>query len=361
MILLAGDIGGTKSNLGLFDQDGAGRGCAPTAGSLRQLAAATFRSADFADLAAVVTAFLRREDVRHAQDGRPLAVACFGVAGPVAANRSSTPNLAWDIDGEAVAAASGVPAVRLVNDLYATAAGIPLLAESELATLQPGGAGSAVGHAAAERGNQALIAAGTGLGMALMPLAGHERLIVPSEGGHADYAPRDEDEAGLMLGLRRQFGEHVSIERVVSGRGLQAIYEHLRGAGYAPESAEVRQAVDAGDPAAAIAAAAQDGDRLASRAMDMFTAAYGAAAGNLALTAMATGGVYLGGGIAPKNLSKLQSGLFLRSFQDKGRFSELLARIPVRVILNDRTALLGAARCAADRLPVVPAAAAVLS
>ncbi len=369
MILLAGDIGGTKSNLGLFEQGGAGRNDAAPARapqsprSLRPLAAATFRSADFADLAAVVTAFLRQ------QDSRPIAAACFGVAGPVAGNRASTPNLAWEIDGEAVAAAVGLPAVRLINDLYATAAGIPLLAEAELVTLQPvappagpgaaagGGGAGEPGHAAIERGNQALIAAGTGLGMALMPLAGEERLIVPSEGGHADYAPRNDEEAALMLGLRRRFGEHVSVERVVSGHGLQAIYEHLRDDGYAPEAADLGQAMQAGDPSAAIAAAGAAGnDRLASHALDMFIAAYGAAAGNLALTAMATGGIYVGGGIAPKNLAKLQSGSFLQSFRDKGRFAGLLERIPVRVILNDRTALLGAARCAADRLPVARAA-----
>lgn len=343
-VILAGDVGGTKTNLGLFAESPAG---------LRPVATATFVSARYAGLAAVAREFLGQPAVREALAAAAVpAAACFGIAGPVDANRTRTPNLAWEIDGDAVAAELGLPAVRLVNDLYATAEGIPLLTGERLHSLQEG---AAPGPAPA---NQALIAAGTGLGMALMPVGERgRRITAPSEGGHADYAPRDEDETALLLYLRRRFGEHVSTERVVSGRGLQAIYDFLRDSGYAAESPALRAALEAGagDPSQAISEAGLAGtDALASRALDMFTAAYGAAAGNLALVGTATGGVYIGGGIAPKILAKLTGGLFLRAFLDKGRFASYLERVPVRVILDDRTALLGAARCAAAMVEAAP-------
>jgi glucokinase len=352
-MILAGDVGGTKANLGLFAPvDGAAAG--PV--TLRLVTAATFATADFSGLAEVIEAFLRRlpEAGSAAGGSREVAAACFGVAGPVVDNRTSTPNLAWEIDGNSLARGLGLPAVHLVNDLVATAEGIPLLAADEVATLQAGATepGTGVGQrgsgAGPASGNQVLIAAGTGLGMALLPVVGGTRVTVPSEGGHADYAPRDEDETALLLYLRRRFGEHVSTERVVSGPGLRVIYEHLLAAGYAPENPEVRaDLAAAGDPARVIAEAAlSGGDRLCSRALDMFIAAYGAAAGNLALIGTALGGVYIGGGIAPKVLPRLTGGLFVRAFLDKGRFAGYLERIPVRVVLNDRAAMLGAARCA---------------
>ena len=359
-MILAGDVGGTKVNLGLFEVAG-GAAAAP-----RLVAAATFASRDFAGLAEVIAAFLRRPPPRAAA-GDAVTGACFGVAGPVIDNRTSTPNLAWEIDGGAVARELALPGVRLINDLVATAEGLPLLAADELATLQEGAAapaagapeggaaadgaaaagGAAAGRAAAP-GNQVLIAAGTGLGMALLPVVGGVRVTVPSEGGHADWAPRDDDEVALLLYLRRRFGEHVSAERVVSGPGLHVIYECLRDTGHAAESPAVHDALAAGDPARAIAEAALAGaDPLCSRALDLFVAAYGAAAGNLALTGTAVGGVYIGGGIAPKILPRLGNGGFIRAFLDKGRFAGYLERIPVRVVLNDRIAMLGAARCAA--------------
>ena len=363
-MILAGDVGGTKVNLGLFEPSG--EGTAP----LRLLAASSFASAAFAGLAEVAEAFLRQESpVVAAAGGRPeVTAACFGVAGPVIDNRTSTPNLAWEIDGGELARRLGLPAVLLINDLVATAEGIPLLADDELASLQAGdtrqpqaGVVAPPGREASEpvTGNQVLIAAGTGLGMALLPVAGGVRVTVPSEGGHADYAPRDADEAALLLYLRRRFGEHVSVERVVSGPGLVVIYEHLRDAGDASESPAVSAALSAaassaagrgagGDPARVIAEAALAGaDALCGRALDMFISAYGAAAGNLALTGTAVGGVYIGGGIAPKILPRLTGGSFIRAFLDKGRFEAYLRRIPVRVLLDDRTAMLGAARRAA--------------
>jgi glucokinase len=378
-VILAGDVGGTKVNLGLFEVSGEGEGTGP----LRLLAAASFASAAFAGLAEVVEAFRRQASpVAATAGGRPeVTAACFGVAGPVIDNRTSTPNLAWEIDGGELARRLGLPAVLLINDLVATAEGIPLLADDELASLQAGdprqpqaGVEAPRGSDASEpvAGNQVLIAAGTGLGMALLPVAGGVRVTVPSEGGHADYAPRDADEAALLLYLRRRFGEHVSVERVVSGPGLVVIYEHLRDAGDVAESPAVSAALSAaassaadggagGDPARVIAEAALAGaDALCGRALDMFISAYGAAAGNLALTGTAVGGVYIGGGIAPKILPRLTGGSFLRAFLDKGRFEAYLRRIPVRVLLNDRTAMLGAARRAAA-MATVEAGAAALS
>jgi glucokinase len=370
-VILAGDVGGTKVNLGLFELSSEGTG------PLQPLAAASFASSAFAGLAEVAEAFLHQASpVVAAAGGRPrVTAACFGVAGPVIDNRTSTPNLAWEIDGGGLARRLGLPAVLLINDLVATAQGIPLLADDELASLQAGDpppdAEAPRGGDAAEpvAGNQVLIAAGTGLGMALLPVAGGVRVIVPSEGGHADYAPRDADEAALLLYLRRRFGEHVSVERVVSGPGLVVIYEHLRAAGDAAESPAVGAALSAaassaadrgagGDPARVIAEAALAGaDALCGRALDMFISAYGAAAGNLALTGTAVGGVYIGGGIAPKILPRLAGGSFIRAFLDKGRFEAYLRRIPVRVLLNDRTAMLGAARRAAAMATVEASAA----
>jgi glucokinase len=390
-VILAGDVGGTKVNLGLFEMsfDGAGTPAAsrtpgapsrlelpeslPVPRRLQLLAAASFASAAFAGLAEVVEAFLRQASpMVGAGGGRPeVTAACFGVAGPVIDNRTSTPNLAWEIDGGELARGPGLPAVLLINDLVATAEGIPLLADDELASLQAGDSRQPQAGVETPRegdaselaaGNQVLIAAGTGLGMALLPVAGGCRVTVPSEGGHADYAPRDADEVALLLYLRRRFGEHVSVERVVSGPGLVVIYEHLRDAGDVSESPSVRAALSAaaspaadrgagtaGDPARVIAEAALAGsDALCGRALDMFISAYGAAAGNLALTGTAVGGVYLGGGIAPKILPRLAGGSFIRAFLDKGRFEAYLRRIPVRVLLNDRTAMLGAARRAAS-------------
>jgi glucokinase len=396
-VILAGDVGGTKANLGLFEMAGEGPGApgapppfgtlrTPESRRLRLLATATFASSAFAGLGEVVEAFLRQLPPGAGAGGShpALTAACFGVAGPVIDNRTSTPNLAWEIDGDALARAWGLPGVRLINDLVATAEGIPLLPDDQLASLQEGEPGPGAGAPRTSAGsgpppgNQVLIAAGTGLGMALLPVVGGVRVTVPSEGGHADYAPRDEDEAALLLSLRRRFGEHVSVERVVSGPGLRAIYEHLRDSGYAAESPAVRAmlagrladtagaagaaevagaagtagaapaAGAAPDPAQVIAEAALAGaDALCGRALDMFIAAYGAAAGNLALTGTAVGGVYIGGGIAPKILPRLADGSFIRAFLDKGRFGAYLRRIPVRVLLDDRTAMLGAARCAA--------------
>lgn len=324
-LLLAGDVGASKTNLGLFR---------PGAGGPRLVRGGHYASADFPGLAALIAEFL-------GGGGEPVGAACFGVPGPVAGNSAQTTNLAWDVDGEKVAAAAGIPRLGLVNDLVATAEGIPLLGSDDFVLLHAGDPKAA--------GNRALIAAGTGLGMALLPLAGGVHLPVASEGGHMDFAPRDDDEVALFQTLRRRFGGHVSVERVVSGGGLRNVYEHLRDAGLAPPSPDVERALgeEDADPARTISEAGLAGRcGICVRALAMFVAAYGAAAGNLALVGTATGGVYLGGGIAPKIVPALAEGTFLRAFFDKGRFRAYMEAIPVRVIRNERTAMFGAARLA---------------
>jgi glucokinase len=335
-MILAGDVGGTKTNLGLFEGMG---------DRLRLLRSEKYHSPDFPGLSAVIQDFLRGGPA-----GLDIQAACFGIPGPVIDNRASTPNLAWVIDGAQVAADVHVGRLALINDLVATAEGIPLLEPDELATLQEG--------SPEPEGNRALIAAGTGLGMSFLPRVGGRWVPVPSEGGHADYPPRTEDEIDLLRHLREHYGR-VSSERVVSGPGLFNIYNFLRDVRKLPESPAVREALARGeDPArvigeAAVGAGAAGAERcdLCSRALEIFIEAYGALAGNLALLGTATGGVYLGGGIAPKILRQLGAGPFLAAFRAKGRFVPYLEKVPVRVILNDRAALLGAARHAASLLP----------
>jgi glucokinase len=328
-LILAGDVGGTKSNLGLFAVDG---------GVPRLVRAGTFHSPEYPGLAAVIRAFLADEP------GLTIEAACFGIAGMVLENRVTAPNLTWEIDGALVAADLQVRQVLLINDLVATAEGIPLLAEAEVAVLQPG-----VADPVGREGNRALLAAGTGLGMAFLPRIGDRWVPVASEGGHADFAPRNEDEIGLLRYLRERFGR-VSVERVLSGPGLFNIYQYLRDARRVEESPAVRQAIGQGlDPARVIGehGLAPGGCPLCARSLGMFAAIYGAVAGNLALNGTATNGIWLGGGIAPKILPRLTDGLFIQSFLAKGRFVPFLERVPVRVILNQRAAMLGAARQAA--------------
>lgn len=327
--LLAGDLGGTNLRLGLFAADPADPAAAP-----RLLHSETFASADFDGLAPVIAVFLAAVGI----EAGDVAAACCGVAGPVLDNRTRTPNLAWEIDGGEVAARVGLARLTLINDLLATAEGLPALSGEQVHVLQAGRPDPA-GHAA-------LIAAGTGLGMSLLPRVGEARLALPSEGGHQDFAPRNDDEAGLLAFLRRRHGGRVSVERVVSGPGLVAIYHHLRDSGRAPEDPEVADRIERTDPGRAISLAAQAGDSLCSAALDLFVAAYGAAAGNLALVAFATGGLWVGGGIAPKILDRLVAGPFLAAFHDKGRFRPMMEAIPVTIVLEPATALYGAARVA---------------
>ena len=331
-MILAGDIGGTKTNLGLFDV---------AAGVLTPRKLQSLPSKSFSGLEAIIDGFMR------GQDRRSVAAACFGVAGPVVEGHSVTPNLPWVVEAASLASRLSLDDVALLNDLEATAHGIGELKPEDFATLNEG---------TPETGNAALIAAGTGLGSASLFWDGEKHVPSASEGGHMDFAPRDQLQASLLQHLIENHG-HVSVERVLSGPGLFTIYDFLRGSGYAKESATVAERFKQSDPSSVIANAAMAREcRLCEKALDMFASIYGATSGNIALLLKAVAGVYVGGGIAPKIINKLKDGTFMKAFVDKGRLSSLLEAVPVRVILNDKTALLGAARVAAKEAAIGPAA-----
>lgn len=323
MLVLAGDIGGTSTRLAYFDSNG---------GTLTPLVEKRFPSREAGSLEEIVSSF-------SAGQGLAAQRACFGIAGPVLQGRVRTPNLPWSVDGGELARILKLAAVQLINDLEANAYGIDLLGSDDLLFLNRG--------VSDPTGTIAVVSAGTGLGEALAYWDGTAHRPLRSEGGHADFAPRNELEAELLLFLRAEHGR-VSTERVVSGPGLRNIYRFLRDGCHLPETAAVALAMRAGDPSAAITRAALAGEcQLCDQTLDLFVSLYGAEAGNVALRTLATGGVYLGGGIAPKIIDRLKGPGFMLAFTSKGRLSPLLENIPVRVILNDRTALLGAARYAA--------------
>jgi glucokinase len=346
-MILAGDVGGTKTHLALYEW---------TAERIDPLRLETYHSADYASLDEMLTDFLapptasvtldhsheaKEEQPSPAPEApsRTLEAACFGVAGPVFENHSRTTNLPWVVDGPALAKQFDIRQIRLLNDLEAMAHGILLLRADELVTLN---AGTPPAHKQAI----ALVAAGTGLGESVLFWDGTTYRPTPSEGGHSDFAPNSDEEIELLRYLRSQY-LHVSYERVLSGPGLLAIYEYLRDA-KKNEPTWLAETIKAGDPAAAIAEAGLKGQaEIAKQALDLFTSIYGAEAGNLALKTMAINGVYIGGGIAPKILAKLKDGTFMKAFTNKGRYKRLMGQIPVHVVTNQQTALLGAAATAA--------------
>ena len=296
----------------------------------------TFHSREFAGLGQIATAFLAQHCVK-------IDRACFGIAGPVQHGRVVTPNLPWVVDAQPLARELGVRALKLINDLEANAYGIATLEPNDFVTLNPG--------APDATGNAAVISVGTGLGEAGLYWDGQDHRPFACEGGHADFAPRNQVEAELLQFLlaRFQSEQHVSYERVLSGPGLRLIYEFLRDTGRGEEPAWLSEAMREGDPSAVISNAALEGrSELCLEALDLFISFYGAEAGNLALKLMATGGVFLGGGIAPRIIKRLNGPQFLAAFTSKGRMQPLLEAMPVRVIMRDTTALLGAARCAAQ-------------
>lgn len=317
-MILAGDIGGTKAQLALFEP-----GADPRHPALEQRIPT--RGAESLDR--IVADFLRTQGVRPERS-------VFGIAGPIEDGRSVTTNLPWAVDSRSLAAETGAP-VTLLNDLEATAWGLEALGPDDLAIVQPG---------RRQIGARGLIAAGTGLGEALIPWDGTRWWPSPSEGGHADFAPGDPLEDELLKWLRAKWG-HVSVERVLSGPGLADLHRFMRETRRGDEPAAFAARFDAAaDPAAEVTAAALDGScGRAALAAALFVGVYGAEAGNLALRVLALGGVYVGGGIAPKMLPLLLDGRFARAFGAKGRLSPLLARIPVAVILDARTAVWGAA------------------
>lgn len=326
-MLLAGDIGGTKTRLALYDDAG---------GTLRLATSARYPSRASATLEAIVTRFLEESGT-----AKP-AAACFGVAGAVVSGRVRATNLPWQVSERALSRALGIPRVHLMNDLEAAAHGV--VAIDDPASLLP----LQRGEAPPEHKALALIAAGTGLGVALMSWHRKRYQVAPSEGGHADFAPQSEVEDALLMFLRAQYG-HVSYERVLSGPGLVNIYRFLRQYRRAPEPAWLTERIGDGDPAPCISAAAlAHEDAVCDESLSLFVSIYGAAAGNVALTALAVGGVFVAGGIAPKILPRLEEGPFLEAFAHKGRFSDSMRRIPVHVVLAPDVALLGAAACVRD-------------
>ena len=322
MLILAGDVGGTSTRLAYFQSE---------AGGLTVLAEEHYPSAAHASLYEIVRLFAEKHRLTPER-------ACFGIAGPIFEGSVQTPNLPWSIEGSRLAQETGLSKVRLINDLAANTYGIALLQDHDLAVLNQGKQDPT--------GTIAVVSAGTGLGEALAYWDGHAHRPLPSEAGHADFAPRDDREADLLRYLRSEFGR-VSYERVVSGPGLVNIYRFLKDQRQFPEDPAVAAGMQSGDPAAVISSAALSrSSALCASALDIFVSVYGAECGNAALRFLATGGVFLGGGIAPRILQKLREPPFMESFCAKGRLGPLLATIPVKVILNDRTALLGAGQAA---------------
>ena len=322
-MILAGDIGGTSTRLGYYNI---------SRGRPNLVAQETYSSRDVKGLEEIVTRF-------KAAHKLSIEVACFGIAGPVRNERVETPNLPWIVDSHQLSLALSLPVVWLINDLEANAYGAAALKKKDFEILNPGTPDLT--------GNAAIISAGTGLGEAGFYFDGKRYRPFASEGGHVDFAPRNELEIEMLRHLIKKFGR-VSYERVLSGPGLRNIYEFLRDTGRGTEPAWLAEDMQKRDPSAAITQAALEGKAdLAAQALDLFVAIYGAEAGNLALKLKATRGVLIGGGIAPKILAKLKTATFMQAFMDKGRMKTLLEPIPVRVILNDKTALLGAALYAA--------------
>ena len=320
-MLLAGDIGGTKSNLAIYSVE---------AGLHKPLFEATFPSALYPSLEALVRTFLSQTDLS-------VDSACFGVAGPVVAGRAAITNLPWDMSVQQLREELKLSSVRLINDLEAIARSIPFLEPGELHTLSKG---RPVAH-----GNIAVVAPGTGLGEAFLTWDDESHYHPhTSEGGHCDFAPTNEQEIELLRYLLKQY-DHVSYERVCSGKGIPNIYAHLRDSGVAEEPHWLSESLaKAADFTPVIVNAALDkSSDLCVATLNTFVAILGAEVGNMALKVMSTGGVYLGGGIPPRIMAFLEGGTFMNAFLDKGRFVELLADVPINVILNPRCALLGAA------------------
>lgn len=317
-LYLSADVGGTKTLLRLDGADGV----------LRQH---SFSSVAYAGLDEMVAEFL------HAAGAGAVVSACLALAGPVDGRQARLTNLPWEVDADALARRFNIPHVELINDFQAVGHGIAALRPGDLLTLQAG---------QPSLGNRLVLGAGTGLGVAWLTPAHGSYKVHPSEGGHIDFAPADDTQYALLRYLQRRHG-HVSYERIVSGPGLVAIFEFLRDTGREQPSSQLLAAMAAGDAAAALAHAAEQGDEgIARSTLALFIAIYGAFAGNLALAALPRGGIYVAGGVAARIAGAMQRGDFLRAFLDKGRFQALLQTLPLHIVLNQEVGLLGAAACA---------------
>src|SRR5262245_10668779 len=326
-MLLAGDIGGTKTDLAIFSNE---------AGPHAPLVQEEVHSADYPSLQALAREVLTKAPM-------PVDRACFAVAGPVVEGRVKTTNLPWVMDEVSLAKELNLRSVHLMNDLEAIAEAIPIIRDSDMRALNVG--------RPVLKGAIGVIAPGTGLGESFLTWDGSGYVAHSSEGGHADFAPTDERQIGLLRRMLRRF-DHVSVEHVCSGIGIPNIYEYLRDVEHVPETPEVARLIaSAKDPSAVIIASAVDPhnlSKLCAATIDMFVSILASEAANLALKVFATGGVYLAGGVPLHALRALQAPRFMESFKRKGRFSELMERIPVRVVVT-RAALIGAAAYGLER------------
>ena len=324
-MILAGDVGGTKVHLALYDF---------IDGKLKYTQDKQYPAKEYSGLEEIVKEFLGNDKV---------TAACFGVPGPVRDGRLRLTNLPWTLDSRELSVGLGIQHVFLINDLEANGYGVAELSADQIYTLSEGDPG--------QTGNRALIAAGTGLGEGILAWNGRIHVPYPSEGGHTDYGPRNEDEIDLLRFLQQKYNGRVSYERVISGMGMTNIYEFLREVRGMEEPKWLAERIAAAhDPNSVITEMALSAkSEICEKALDMFVSAYGAEAGNLALKVLSVGGLYVGGGIAPRILEKIKDGTFMKSFVDKGRLSQLLINMPVRIILESRAALLGAAAFAEAR------------
>lgn len=320
-MILAGEIGATRTRLAAYETEGNRLNC---------VVGKTYPSHDYASLAEILPDFTRTE-------GIPVHSACFGVAGPVRAGRSKISNLPWTIDAKELASQLKLPTVGLLNDLEAYAYGIDALESKDLITISPGSEDA--------EGNRAVISAKTGLGMAGLYWDGFRHHPFACEGGHADFAPRDAVQIDLLSYLQKKYGR-VSTERILSGPGIHDIYNFLRDTGKADEPATLQEVISAtADASPLISRFALEGKYpICEQTLSIFVSVFGAEAGNCALRYMTTGGIYIGGVIAAKIAPKMQDGTFMKAFLDKGRMESILKDIPVQIIANDDAGLIGAAR-----------------
>lgn len=326
-MILAGDVGGTKVHLALYGFE---------RGQLIHIRDELFPAHEFSGLEEIVRRFLSESSSPE------ITAACFGVPGPVRGGRLRLTNLPWVLDSRELSAGLNITHLFLINDLEANGYGIPELTPDQILTLNQGDA-AAVGH-------RALVSAGTGLGEGVLVWNGKTHVPMASEGGHCDFAARTPLEIELLSYLMKKLGGRVSFERVVSGPGLTNIYTFLRDEKRMEEPASLRERMTREDPNAVIGEVGEAGtSELCAKTLEMFCAAYGAEAGNMVLKVLATGGMYLGGGIAPKILKTMRGGAFMQAFRDKGRLSEVLIQTPVHIILESRAALIGAAAYAEAR------------
>jgi glucokinase len=318
-MILAGDIGGTKTVLALYTRG--------TDSSLTCILEQVFKSQDFADFDDVLDSFLT--------PSTDITSACFGIAGPIVNQHCQMTNLSWVIDGEKLKNKLATQYVKLLNDLEAMAIGMLYLPEQDLVQLNP--------NAEKQAGNIAVIAAGTGLGEAILYWDGNKHQPMATEGGHCDFAPVTDQQDQLLAYLRNLYPDHVSYERIVSGIGFSHLYDFLLAQGFAPACPEVPEASEAVDRNAIISKIGIDNaDPLCAETVRLFVEVYGAETGNLALKSLALGGIFIGGGIAPKIQPLLMNGEFMKAFLAKGRYLTLLNNISIKMSLNERTPLIGA-------------------